>query len=490
MKQIYYRGSLKFCNYSCSYCPFSKTGRSERQLAGDKRQWELFIEAMRNQSFSGAIQVVPYGEALIHEYYWEGLAELSGIKSVQAVGAQSNFSFPVKRMLHIYQTCGGNTHKLRLWGTFHPEMTSVEEFLRQCQVLLEEGISFCVGAVGVPEHVDVLRQLREGLDESVYMWINRMDGLGRNYSEAEKQAFIQMDEYFELELRHFPPDSAACQGAVFVEGDGSMRQCNLCHEKIGNLYTDGLPTQGLKEVFRERCRRRSCDCFLSYGSRTDIPELFFFQPFPAFRIPSYKKAVFFDVDGTIVADGNRRISEKAAEKIRRLAVHSRIFLATSLPYEMAMRKVEPIAACIEGGVFAGGAELRVGTWKKIMPLDQSWLSVIRRKAAEYHYRFRSYHRGKILYKITLTASEPDNEIQKKMSGWNPEIPIRIICEDGRIQLTAAGTGKFQGVQEICRREGINITEIAVFGNGESDVEMIEKVPCSLHLTQLQPSWYT
>ena len=40
-----------------------------------------------------ALMVVPYGEALIHPWYWEGLAFLSRLKQAEAVGVQTNFSF-------------------------------------------------------------------------------------------------------------------------------------------------------------------------------------------------------------------------------------------------------------------------------------------------------------------------------------------------------------------------------------------------------------
>lgn len=474
MRQIYYRGSIKFCNYSCAYCPFSKTGRSEKQLTRDKEQLQKFIRHMKEISFTGAVQIVPYGEALVHAHYWEGMAALSLMEGVEAVGAQSNFSFPVKKMMDIYRNCGGNTDKLRLWGTFHPDMTSVEEFLQQCRKLSEMGVSFCVGAVGVPEHLPLLSKLRNNLDPSVYMWINKMDGLGRSYSKEEKMAFLQIDEYFDLELRLFPANVNACQNSVFVEGDGSMHGCSLCHFSTGNLYTDGL-YPGKKQA----CKRRNCDCFLAYGSRNDIPELFFFQPYPAFRIPGYKKAVFFDVDGTIVPVGQRMISPENAEKIRRLSRHSRIFLATALPYETAMGKVKPIADIIEGGVFAGGGRLRGRDWEEIKPLDGELLTPVEQCAATFGFRLRSYEKGKRLYKITLTGGKNLGELCRRLQELQTWIPFQFACEDGRVQLTAEGTGKLSGIQEICQREKFLETEIAVFGDSENDREMIEGIPCSL-----------
>ena len=250
----------------------------------DREELFHFINFIGQDTFHGAIQIVPYGEALIHEYYWEGLAKLSGYSNVQAVGAQSNFSFSVERMLSVYEASGGNKEKLRLWGTFHPEMTTLEQFLGQCSSLQKEQILFCVGAVGVPENLDLLRRLRAGLNQSVYFWINKMDGLGRRYTEEEVQEFLELDKYFALELRHFKADKAACAESVFVQGDGRIRPCNLCSSEMGNLYQDGL--DGLPQKI---CTKKVCDCFLSYGSRMDLEELQAFEPYPAFRIPVVDK---------------------------------------------------------------------------------------------------------------------------------------------------------------------------------------------------------
>lgn len=280
MRQIYYRGSLAFCNYECSYCPFSKNSESRRQRERDREQLFRFVQKIAQEEFRGAVQIVPYGEALIHTYYWQGMAELGALPGIQAVGAQSNFSFPVSDMLDRYRECGGNVEKLRLWGTFHPEMTSVEAFLLQCDRLREAGVSFCVGAVGVPKHLELLRKLRSQLDRSVYFWINKMDGLGRPYTEEEKRACLTLDPFFSLELRHIAADASACGDAVFVQGDGTVLPCIRCHDKMGNLYTDGV--SGLSQKI---CTRKACECYLCYGSRNDIEELQFFSPFSAFRVP-------------------------------------------------------------------------------------------------------------------------------------------------------------------------------------------------------------
>lgn len=64
-KTISYRGYLKSCNYSCSYCPFSKHRASVSELEKDRQSFVRFCDSMENRAaeFSvGAVFVVPYGK--------------------------------------------------------------------------------------------------------------------------------------------------------------------------------------------------------------------------------------------------------------------------------------------------------------------------------------------------------------------------------------------------------------------------------------------
>ena len=93
--QLLYRGSLKSCNYRCSYCPFSKHRVSDRELGKDREQWAYFVETVRERAEGLKIRsllVAPYGEALIHPWYWEGFGRVSSVSGIRAVGAQTNLS--------------------------------------------------------------------------------------------------------------------------------------------------------------------------------------------------------------------------------------------------------------------------------------------------------------------------------------------------------------------------------------------------------------
>ncbi len=484
--QIQYRGSLKSCNYSCSYCPFSKKKESIRQCERDREELFRFVNRLVTEEFHGAVQLVPYGEVMRYEYYWEALARLSQEAGIATVGAQTNLSFPVKKMLSVYEEAGGDVRKLRIWGTFHPEMVAMEEFLSSCHQLQQAGVALCVGSVGVPENISVLQQLRGKLYPSMYLWINKMDGLTRNYTQEEVEKFCEIDPYFELELRHVKANVKRCKTSIFVDGAGDIYLCNMCKNSVGNIYESSLQEAFDKKRKVNSCDRKQCDCYIAYSNRKDIEELVFFQPYPVFRIPTYRKAVFFDIDGTLVMEGETEISPLRAKWVQQLSETCDVLLATSLPYEEAMKKIRPIAPVIRGGVFAGGGRLRIvgkteskPVWEQIEEMSEDVVAFVERLQSQYAFRFRVYRKGKLPYKIVIHF-------------WVREIPqivlreiaklqrfCHVIIEDDKVEITAAGASKWSGVQKVCREMGVSLEEVVVFGNSENDLEMIQSVPFSV-----------
>lgn len=284
---ILYRGSLKSCNYRCSYCPFSKRPGSQRELEKDREQWFSFVEDYRGSADRlklGALMITPYGEAMIHSWYWQGLGQISALPGTDAVGAQTNLSFSMEEALGQYTQAGGILDKLRLWATFHPEMTTAEEFTDRCRLLKRAGILLCAGSVGVPENISLLKKLKQMLEpEGIYLWVNRQDGLKRPYTREEKAAFLETDPYFAREITLMRADQRLCRGRLFVEGNGRLRTCNLApvmEQEGGNKKGPTLPERIPEPV----CNRKYCSCYLAYGGRLE-EENRAFGPYPLFRIP-------------------------------------------------------------------------------------------------------------------------------------------------------------------------------------------------------------
>lgn len=268
-RQWYYRGSLKSCNYSCSYCPFSKKREGKHEAGKDEEALLSFVDKLLTINESGnALLVVPYGEALRYGYYWRELGRLSESFAFDAVGAQTNLSFSAEEMLDIYARNSGRMDKLRLWCTFHPEMTTIEQFVEKCKILSFYHIHYCVGAVGVPGQIKELRELKRALPQGVYMWLNKMDGLGRNYTEKETKEFLEIDSYFKQELACHRADVKSCHHNLFVEANGTMRRCNLSRYSVGNLYEmegESWLREVDKRLFQQvNCGRRECSCYLAY----------------------------------------------------------------------------------------------------------------------------------------------------------------------------------------------------------------------------------
>lgn len=501
---VFYRGSLKSCNYQCSYCPFSKHRTSQREQERDRREWFRFVNRLVKGKGPGnvrALMVAPYGEALIHPWYWEGLAAVSQAENMEAIGAQTNLSFLLEKSLEYYEKSKGKVEKLRLWGTFHPEMTRPEEFARKCRQVWDAGIALSVGAVGVPGNLEQIRRLRSLLPEEIYLWVNKMDGLKREYTEAEKEAFLELDPYFWQELTPVPADVEQCRGRLFVESDGRMRICNIGRVMEGNWYEEG-GAHGPEEEEREnrgqnvrgmplRCGRKWCSCYLAYGGRADYINQILFGPYPVFRIPRRPKAVFLDIMGTLLpkealGEGkgleNSRVplrTKLALETLRREG--TLLFQATTLPEKDAREICQEIGTFFSGGVFAGGAhvyaEWENGRQEYFHRLECGSLSGIEALKKELGFRMLSYRNGEMLYKLTLVrpGRRPWNcEEQQRLEealDLRYRGRVRWVREDFCLQLVAREATKANGVRMICGWLGIPLSETGAAGDSPEDEEM-------------------
>lgn len=488
-KTICYRGSLKSCNYCCSYCPFSKHRASAQELEKDRRNFERFCDSVTEQAAKydiGAVFVVPYGEASIHRWYWEGLGRLAGLVGMERVGLQTNLSFPVEECLAVFDRYSGdacredsqvifgrNRHKLCIWATYHPEMADMDMFVDKCHGLAGSGVNLCVGAVGVPQNIPLLVRLREKLSPDLYLWINKMDGLGRAYTDEESQAFSELDPFFALECGNPAADASKCGDRCFVEADGRIRSCNIGRIKEGNWYQSDM-----EEIFRPLCGKKRCSCYLAYGGRADFEGRQFFGDYPIFRIPKKYKAVFVDLDGTLVPEKHRgRLSDRARRKMLALGEKCPVFLATSMPEEEVRRRLGEDLALFHGAVFASGAyvwmRVKEDGKEAVYPVDVQCLPRLTESAARCKARIRSYRkRGTdIVYKITLVKRHNSVWQQQECREIEEIVPpeyYRIFVEKNCLEIIAANLDKGTGIREICGWLGIKPEEAVAVGNDRED----------------------
>lgn len=487
---ILYRGSLKSCNYHCSYCPFSKHSMSERELEKDRMQWFSFVESVQKKAKTmhiGALMVVPYGEAMIHSWYWQGLAYLSAQIELEAVGIQTNLSFSVSDFLYCFENAGGVLAKLRLWATFHPEMTSVSEFAAKCKILAKKGISICAGSVGVPENLNLLQTLKQELHSSnengqdIYLWVNKMDGLRRSYTQKECMDFLEIDPYFQRELVLISANTALCQGRLFVEADGKMRTCN-----ISATLSDGKRWETLEEFPNPECSRKQCSCYLAYGGREDFMNQILFGPYPLFRIPRHPKAVFLDIEGTLLP--NKETTKVPAGIMTGLEALAReeipLFFATTLPYKKAMERCRKIRHLFAGGVFAGGAHVVLNQRQEyVCALKGAWLTEVFSLQQKFGFRVFAYREHDTLYKVTLLRPiqkfwkmQEAEELIHSIS-FDDEC-IRYFIEENCLQIVSDIADKASGAKRLCDWLGISLKDVVSAGDSEEDKKMIN---CYNHL---------
>lgn len=201
IKRIYYRGKLNSCNYTCSYCPFGKKSHLTATTQ-DEQAWNRFITAIE-QWKGGPLQlfIIPYGEALIHRYYRKGIIHLAALPQVAGISCQTNLSFSADEWLDEFPATPALISKIKIWASFHPEMTSVESFVRRLHTLYNAGIQVCAGAVGNPMAKSVLSDLRNALLPDIYLFINAMQGLKSPLSVEDIRFFTQLDNLFEYDLK-------------------------------------------------------------------------------------------------------------------------------------------------------------------------------------------------------------------------------------------------------------------------------------------------
>ncbi len=533
-RTVSYRGNLKSCNYRCSYCPFSKHRSTAAELEKDRQNFLRFCDSVEERETElsiGAVFVVPYGEASVHRWYWEGLGRLAALSGIDRVGMQTNLSFSVEQCLGIFDLCSGENPwkargKLCIWATFHPEMAEADVFAEKCRRLAESGVNLCAGAVGVPENIPLLGRLREMLSPDIYLWINKMDGLGRVYTEEERAAFSALDPFFEDQLGSPRADAVMCGDRCFVEADGRVHACNISRTKEANWYGDGA-----EEIFRPLCGKKNCTCYLAYGGRADFRGRQFFGEYPIFRIPKKARAIFLDLDGTLVPEGYRgELPDRVRRTLGALGRKRYVFLATSLPEEEVRKRIKGDMYLFHGAVFASGAHVRlwgrkwdreeggesrrknerwrdgaaeVGekgskeqvnpleagqlselgeveeNWSKeqVNPLEAGQLSELRKFAEGAGARMRIYRKNGIVYKVTLV--KPSRSVWKGQELQGAAVLLagadcRVFAERHCLEIIGKGLDKGTGVREICGWLGIRPEEALALGNGRED-EAMERV---------------
>lgn len=461
VKNIYFRGLLSSCNYSCSYCCFAKKEPCKTELSKDKECLNKFCEFIDTTEFKNAVSIffTPYGEGLIHDHYVEAIGKLAINPKCRYISFQTNLSFNEYEFLEKLRALKVDLSKVKLWASCHPEMVSIDEFVDKVK-LLKTSIDLCVGIVAIPGDLENVFELRKQLPHDVYMWINAKEREKTRYTESQIKSLIEVDPLFYNELQRNRVRNNCCSAgtdSVFIRANGDVFACHINKNRMFNIYTNQSVIEPLS------CDKRFCDCYLSYSHRYDLKLERYFGKYTPIRVPFKKdiEVIFIDVDGTITNEFGV-VNEKAIEHIRFLKDKVRIYLATSLPLHTALKKCNPIRNYISGGVFANGGQVVDFSlnYKEIVALKKEALEVLSDIP-----KIRVYKENDSVYKVLAFKKNIPANIESNSM-------LKVTCEKDIVNINSNYASKLTGVLKICQLNNFCEDKVFVMGNSLNDMDMI------------------
>lgn len=462
IRNIYYRGSLEYCNYTCSYCPFGRKSASA-DTDGDREALHRFISRI-GQWKHGALRIliIPYGEAMIHRYYREGIIRLAAMPHVAGVSCQTNLSFSVSRFLDEVEEARADVTKIKFWASYHPEMADVTDFASKIEKLHAAGIEVCAGVVGDPSAKEQIRRLRLLLDPSVYLFVNAMQGLRKPLSEEDVRFFNEMDNLFDYDRRNAKACLNNCSGgreSLFVDREGGMYACPRSGVRTGNFYDDSA------SLLQPSCLRKVCDCYIAFSNLRDTPLRRMMGEGALWRIPERKKvrAVFFDIDGTLT-DVQGRIPGRTVSALKYMSGRLPLYLSTALPMAHAKKRLGDVFDLFSGGVFADGGFLCYEDTIECVPVEHP-------VALDFPgCRITRYTWKGEIFKYAVLAPTV-REATRLSAGLEGEA-YQLYQEGRLLTVVDSRAGKKNGLMTLCSRLGISLREILVVGNTMHDWPMM------------------
>lgn len=255
---ILYRGPLSSCNYACGYCPFAKRTETADELAHDRACLDRFTAwvACRTADRIGVL-FTPWGEALVRRWYQDALARLTNLPNVGKAAIQTNLT------CKLDWVDGCDRSKLALWCTYHPGEVTRDRFLAKCRELIDRGVRFSVGVVGLREHRGEIEALRRELPADVYLWINAYKREPDYYAPDLLAAFEAIDPLFPVNNQYHASLGESCRAGstvISVDGDGTIRRCHFIKRPVGNIYEPGFEAH----LIDRPCTNDACGCHIGY----------------------------------------------------------------------------------------------------------------------------------------------------------------------------------------------------------------------------------
>ena len=216
------------------------------------------------------------------------------------------------------------------------------------------------------------------------------------------------------------------------------------------------------------------------------------------------KAVFFDIDGTLVSFATHTIPTSAVDAIARAKQQGiRIYIATGRPVAI-INSIDTIRHLVDGYITFNGAYTFVGNQDVIVsPIPQNEVGIMLDDARRRDYtvlvcgkrRIAIYNHHEIFDEIfvrgmgitnidpQLTVGQLGDEPILQLTPFFSEADERKILPQmpGSISarwnprftdITARGADKGSALRLLAQHEGLDLSECATFGDGGNDLSML------------------
>jgi phosphoglycolate phosphatase (TIGR01487 family) len=178
------------------------------------------------------------------------------------------------------------------------------------------------------------------------------------------------------------------------------------------------------------------------------------------------KAIVSDIDGTIT-DSRRRVQWEAVEAFRELqdnGIEVMIASGNVLPVALGLHIFIGLNGPIiaeNGGIVAYGEEVhKVNSNQR--PIEAfEYLKGVLPVERLFTDKWRETQ-------VALRLSVKEEDVRQALSGWDLEIEATGFA----IHLMEKGHSKMSGVKKACELLGIDVDEVAAFGDSDNDVKML------------------
>jgi len=504
-KNIFFRGEIDFCNYSCSYCPFAKKALSKEKLQKERENLEKLFVYVKKMNEKSNIMITPYGEALIHPLYQQFIARLSTLDNVCKIGIQTNLSVDTDEFINILSKNHADFSKLMLWATFHSEYADIEKFCNKVNSL-SELISISCGIVANRKNYEEIRNLRENLKSDIYLWINAMDKIKNRFSNDEISALSKIDPMFAYEFYAKRVDFTNLRDDYF----------STCHS-YNKIYVD-IQKYSSSCFFKKKIaidslcnNHKICDCYLGYSNfGNNVLDRFFGENI-IFRIPQKRRfdAIFVDIDGVLTGKDGKLINN-LTRILENLSKKSRLYIASSRNISSAKKLLGKNFQFFKGGVFSDGCHIvdfKSNIEKIIAFVDSEEIEYFEEKLSESiaksnekghisniyktnineNYKIKentqeindyigqSYKLRKDIFRKKLLRISLPSKIAKNIDF--PNIKKRIYNNTTFFQ--NKDSSKLSGIKYICKINSINDDKILIISDNIQDEELFENIKHSV-----------